>query len=68
MDREQKLYKLIEQNETEEAIEILQLPDLKLRRYGCQGDDERRKCCSNWSMLQWACYHGNEQVNRLIVK
>lgn len=63
MNMEQKLYKLIEKNETEEAIAILQLPDLKLQSYDCQEDDGGTgKGCTNWSMLQWACYHGNEQI------
>ena len=70
MDVEQQLYEFIEKNDTQNAMAILQLPSLKLRSsYGdnCQthGDDGVGKTSTNWSMLQWGCFHGNEQVKNV---
>ena len=69
---QQKLYQCIKENRTEEAMETFALPSLGI-------NDEKIKFIVNkktysgavgcdtkyWSMMQWACYHGNEKVSVL---
>ncbi len=72
---QRKLYQCIEENRTEEAMELFALPSLGI-------DDEKiqffvnkkvlhngtQECDVNyWSMMQWACFHGNEKVSSSVL-
>ena len=49
------LYQAVQFNNTKDALEIIQGPDFILDDF--EGSNE-----SNWNLLEWASYHGNEKV------
>lgn len=49
------LYHAVQFNNTTEALAIIQGPDFNLDDSGISNE-------SNWNLLEWASYHGNEKV------
>ena len=56
-----RLYQAVQFNNTKEALEIIQGLHFNL-------DDFESSNESNWNLLEWASYHGNEKVRSCFFK
>jgi hypothetical protein len=66
---EEELYEYIQKNDTEKSMEVLKssssvhVGDVEiLNKIGNSSNEKSQTDSICWSMLQWACFHGNEKV------
>jgi ankyrin repeat protein len=57
-----RLYQAVQSNRAKEALEIVQNPEFVLDDFEIQSDQ------GQWNLLDWASYHGNETVSKLILQ